>query len=259
MDPSSRYSFQTSKVSVSGSAAPRAPSRGVVVVRCRNSQLCIRNGLEVNRYSEIPGRNGISNGGIKIVGPFGAVGLIKVDAAQVVDHVAAGEDQHTLVPERAKTFSNFILLFRRGSDIRADDDDRDIRVRVHIAEYRPYAVVNSPVVCRLCCAVQQTEHTVCQLRGTFRGVLNLIELVREPVHIVDLPIFFDPEHIGAPGGPVGGEGDDGLRLPKPLSHLDPPFSRAVVANGVHGRTVSGKDDRHFFFHVGHLVSLFWHY
>jgi hypothetical protein len=68
---------------------------------------------------------------------------------QVVDHVARAEDQLGLVAQRAQALAEQQVTGGRESLVDAELHDGHVRVREHVHEQRPRAVVEAPALVAL--------------------------------------------------------------------------------------------------------------
>ena len=94
-------------------------------------------------------QDGVADRGVKGIRPVKAVLFVPVDAAQVVDDVAAGEDQHPLAAQGRKSPADSVMLGGLQAAVDAQLHDGDVGLRKDPAQDRPGAVVNAPGVVRM--------------------------------------------------------------------------------------------------------------
>jgi hypothetical protein len=63
---------------------------------------------------------------------------------QIVDEVAAADDENALLPERCKALPDLVVERRWLSLVDAELNHWNIGVGIHVAQNRPRAVVESP-------------------------------------------------------------------------------------------------------------------
>ena len=175
---------------------------------------------------------------------------------QVVHHVAAADDQHAFVAQRREARAEFVVVARRLAGIEAQLHDRHVRLREHMREHRPGAVVQPPALVLLYIDwCNQLAHARREVRAAGCRVLKLKQLLREAAEVVN---GARPVHRGdgrAARHPVGGHREDRLRFRQYFAEPPPGVGVAVVLECVHRAAVAEEHGRHACRSGGHQKSI----
>ena len=150
---------------------------------------------------------------IEAVRPFRGLGPAEVGRAQVVDDVAAAQDQHALVAQGGQALAGFVVPAVGLAAIDAELDDRHVGVRIHRPQHAPGAMVQA--------ARRVLDHDIGrqeladprrQGRIAGRAVLDVEQRLREAAEIVDrLRRRPGADRRGAARLPVGADHQHRLR------------------------------------------------
>ena len=106
---------------------------------------------------------------------------------EVVHHVAAADDQHAALAQRREAGAELEVVVERLLGVDRQLHDRDVRVREHVAQHRPRAVIDAPAVDVE--ADPRRLDDLGDLVGQFgqpgRRVLDVEQLLGEAVEVVD--------------------------------------------------------------------------
>lgn len=129
--------------------------------------------------------------------------LVPGDQAEVVDDVAAADDEDAAVPQGSEFSGEGEMACGVEGGVEAHLDHRHIRQRKQVAQDRPSAVVESPrVVLGERVGVDATAHLRSQIRAPRRRVLHRIQGVREAAEVVDGARLRHSGYAGAAGFPM---------------------------------------------------------
>lgn len=190
------------------------------------------------------------NGGVEAVGGGGAVLVLPLDAAQVVDDVAAAHDEVAFLAQAGESLAELVRLARRDVAVDGELDDGDVGLWEDVDEDAPGAVVDAPAVVDFDVCAEQVRDVAREVCAAGRLVLEFVELRREAVHVVDLARLCGALHERAMRVPVRGDHQDGLGL---AEFLEDALPEAVVGVGQfimvecdHRAAVSDENSGHFF-------------
>ena len=170
----------------------------------------------------------------------------RVDAAEVVHHVAAADDGHPAVPQRGQLGAQLEVVVEGLHRVDRQLHDRDVRVRVHVGEHRPGAVVQPPAVHVLPDPGRLGDllHLGGQLRRARRRVVQGEQVAGEPEEVVDGARAAHRGHRGRVDVPVRGDHQDGPRPGQRGAQRVPAAGVAVVFQGVGRAAVPDERGRH---------------
>ena len=173
-------------------------------------------------------------------------GLRPVDPAEVVDHVAAPDDQHPRVAERGEPATELDVVLERLGGVDRQLHDGHVGVGEQVGEHGPGAVIDAPTV-----DVEPHPDRLDDL-GDLRGdvrcagrrVLEGEQLVGEPEEVVDRARLRHRRHGGVADVPVGRHAEDRPRPRQPRPQLSPRLGVAVQLERVHRAAVPDEQRRH---------------
>src|SRR2546421_2205911 len=164
--------------------------------------------------------------------------------AQIVSHVAAAQDEHTLLAQRRKGLSDGEMPRRRKAAIDAELDYRHVRVRAHVLEDGPGTMVEPPVRPQRSAPADQLRDLPREIHAAGCWIALLIELGWEPAEVVDGARVLVAGHERPWDVPVRGDAQDGLRLREHPAELLEAAAPLVVVDGIHRRSMADEQDRH---------------
>ena len=190
------------------------------------------------------------DGLVEAVGGGIAVLVLPFDAAQVVDDVAAAHDEVALLAEAGELLAEFVRLARVDEAVDGELDDGDVGLGEDVDEDAPGAVVDAPAVVDFDVCAEQVGDRARQVGAACRLVLELVELLGEAVHVVDLARLCGALHERAVRVPVRGDHQDGLGLAEfledALSEAAVGFGQFVVVECDHRAAVADENSGHLF-------------
>lgn len=230
--------------------------QGEEVVGRRDGVVGVGVAVEVDDGFVIARLDGRFDGRIKAVGGGIAVFILPFDEAQVVDDVAAAHDEVALLAEAGEPLAELVRLARIDEAVDGKLDDGDVGLGEDVDEDAPGAVVDAPAVVDFDVCAEQVGDRARQVGIACRLVLELVELLGEAVHVVDLARLCGALHERAARVPVRGDHQDGLGLAElckdALSEAAVGFGQFVVVECDHRAAVADEDCGHLF----HGVSSF---
>ena len=167
--------------------------------------------------------------------------------AQVVDDVAAAQDQHALVAQRRERAADGEVLRRREPRVDAELDHRDVGGRAQVQEHAPRAVVEAPVgVDGGAVARRRAPPRASRASGSpGAGYWTRYSASGKPpkswmvsgrsLAVVKVPSTYQCAETARIA--LGTRQRPGRASPRPRLH-------GVVLDGVHGRAVAHEQDRH---------------
>lgn len=200
--------------------------------------------------------DGCFYGFIEAVGGGISVLVLLFDAAQVVDDVAAAHDDVALLAQDGELLAEFVGGALCDVAVDGELDDGDVGLWEDVDEDAPGTVVDAPAVVDFDVCAEQIGDVARQVGAACRLVLELVELLGESVHVVDLTRLCGALHERAARVPVRGDHQDGLGLAElckdALSEAAVGFGQFVVVECDHRAAVADEDCGHLF----HGVSSF---
>ncbi len=108
-------------------------------------------------------------------GPVKSLGFTRpVDGPQVVNHVAAPDNQHTFVTQWGKFPGNIVLILSILIIIETHLNYRYRSVRIHLTEHTPCAMIKAPFFIRFnFCAINRGLHLHGKFRTSGRRILHV--------------------------------------------------------------------------------------
>ena len=181
--------------------------------------------------------------------------------AKVVHNVAAAGDQHALVAQGGEALGQVVMKARRLGAVYAELDDRNVGLRIDVAQHRPGAVIEAPfafigydVHRREQFADARGEDGVARCR-----VLHVKQRLWKAAEVMDGLGARHRRDRGAAGVPVRRDADNGARRCRALAQRIAPDSpgvgEAVVTEGDHGAAVAEENGRLAVFSACHCTRL----
>src|SRR5579864_5141172 len=143
---------------------------------------------------------------------------------QVVDDVAAADDQNSFFAQWSESLTDFIVKRRGLSLINAQLHNRNVCLRIYMTQDCPRAMVQTPAF------VKSHQQRRKQLLYTARQVgiarcwiLHLIQFSRKAAEVVNRPWGRANRHRGVLNVPVSGYTEDRLRSRQCFSDCSPPL------------------------------------
>ncbi len=170
---------------------------------------------------------------------------VNIDRRQVMDKIAAAEDENSLIAQGRQLPADLILPGGRQIIIQTHLHNGNIRPRVHLCQDRPRAVVQTPFIIQL---HPGGGDGFGDPRGGFRsaggGIAVFFQRFWKPVKIVDRARLRHPRDGRPLGEPVGGDGKNGLWFGQRLPQAFPVAGEGVIVERVFRRAVADEDNRH---------------
>src|SRR6185437_13784086 len=185
------------------------------------------------------------------------VGFLRMSApgigVQVMDQVTAAQDEDALVAQRRQP-SAYLEMVRRGLRlIDAQLNHRHIRIGIHMAKHGPCAMIETPGgIERHRKRRQRFLDAARQPRGTWGGILHVIELARKAAEVVDGSRRIAGRYTRSGHEPVGRDREDRPRPRQLFTDSPPALGVGVAPNGIHRFAVS-EEDRGLW--LGHRLAL----
>nr|WP_281409990.1 hypothetical protein [Rhizobium sp. G21] len=125
-------------------------------------------------------------------------------------------------------------------------EDRDIRLREHLDQHRPGAVIEPPAIVAFRMAfLQEVDRRLSEIRRARSIVLLREQFRRKTAEIVDgLGIAADMHQRRPPRHPVGGHAENGFRRRQALADLAPAAAVVIVEDRIHRAAVPDEQRRH---------------
>lgn len=165
--------------------------------------------------------------------------------AEVVNDVAAAHDEDAAFAQRAEFGGERKVSGGIELGVETELHDRNIRIRVEVAQHRPGAVVEAP------CVVVFDEGFAGQIAHLLRKqripegrILHCIEFGREAPEIVDGARLRHSGHPGPAGFPMGRHAHDAPGTRNPCRHFPESPHEVIFLDGVHRTSVSEEEHRH---------------
>ncbi len=178
-----------------------------------------------------------------------AVGVAPLDAPQVVNHVAAGDDHHALIEQRRQPRPQVEVIVHRLRRVDGELNHRDIGLGVEMGEHAPGAVVDAPLV-------PVEPHPMRpgdlgdfprQLGQARRRIVEGEQIVGKAVESVDRPRPGHRGHRGRPDIPVRRHHQQRPRPRQSPAQLTPGLRISIDLERIHRASVAdeqGRDDAH---------------
>lgn len=193
---------------------------------------------------------------VEAVGGGISVLVLPFDAAQVVDDVAAAHDEVALLAQDGELLAELVGGALGDVAVDGELDDGDVGLREDVDEDAPGAMVDAPAVVDFDALAEQVGDRARQVGAACGLVLELVELLGEAVHVVDLTRLCGALHERAARVPVRGDHQDGLGLAElckdAFAEAAVGFGQFVVVECDHRAAVADEDCWHFF----HGISSF---
>ena len=223
---------------------------GQEVVGGRDGVVGVGVAVEVDDGFVIACLDGRLDGIVEAVGGGVAVLVLPLDKAQVVDDVAAAHDEAALLAKAGELLAEFVRLARIEEAVDGELDDGDVGLGEDVDEDAPGAVVDAPAVVDFDIGAEQVGDVARQVGAACGLVLELVELLGEAVHVVDLARLCGALHERAVRVPVSGDHQDGLGLAEFLEDAFPEaavgLGQFVVVECDHRAAVADENGRHLF-------------
>ena len=183
-----------------------------------------------------------------------------------MDEVAASQDKYAFAPQRGQPLRQLVVVLERlrvpvvERVVEAQLEDRDVRVGIHMVEYRPGRVVQAPFLVAgrgLESKVFPRQPRVFWRSGT--RITHLVQLARKAVEIVYGARFAHAADKRSVCQPVCGDDHYRLRRRQFRGQRGEAPREIVVGDYVHGRTVPDEEYGHFFavsWCFGHMLSVY---
>ncbi len=230
------------------------------VVGRRDGVVGVRAALEVDDGFVRARFDGRLDGLVEAVGGRIPVLVLPFDEAQVVDDVAAAHDEIALLAKHGELLAELVRLARIHEAVDGELDDGDVGPGEDVDEDAPGAVIDAPAVVDFDAIAEQVCDFFCQVSAACGLVLELVELLGEAVHVVDLARLCGALHERAARIPVRGDHQDGLGAAEAFQDgLTEFFIRCrqvVVFKCDHRAAVPDENRRHARFLLFHVNSSF---
>ncbi len=184
--------------------------------------------------------------GVEAPGPRVRVQRTRIEQAQVVDDVAAAQDQDTLVAQTRQGLADLVMFGRAAAKVETELQHRDVGLGIEEFEDAPGPVIQAPAV-QVGAGAEGGEPGLQRLgqgRIAGRGVGDLIQGLRKAVEIMDCTRRFRGCYQHALGLPVRGNAEDGAGAGQPFAERGPGSRQVVVLQGVHRRAVADEKGGH---------------
>ncbi len=101
-----------------------------------------------------------------------------------MDYVSASQNHDTVIPKRRQFLTDAVMLGCPCQGIDAKLKNGNICVGVHVPEYGPGTVVDPPGIIDHDGFFYHTGSQRCSLRGAFRRIFQLVQLIGKTVSII---------------------------------------------------------------------------
>ncbi|SAB13254.1 Uncharacterised protein [Enterobacter cloacae] len=159
---------------------------------------------------------------------------------QVVHHVAAGNQHNAFITQRRQLAAHLQMPGGRFGAVDAELHHRDIRIRIHLNQHAPRAMVKTPgfFIERNRHGCQQLHQPLSQLRRAGSRIVRVVQRLGEAAKIMNGFWRFHGGHARAAGEPVRRHHHDRFRTRQRLAQMAPGKGIDVVFQNVHGATVA---------------------
>ena len=216
--------------------------------------------VEVDDGFVIACLDGRLDGLVEAVGGWIAVFILPFDEAQVVDDVAAAHDEVAFRAQGGELLAELVRLARIDEAVDGELDDGDVGLREDVDEDALGAVVDAPAVVDFDIGAEQVGDRARQVGAASRLVLELVELLGEAVHVVDLARLCGALHEGVVRVPVCGDHQDGLGFAElckdALAEVAVGLSQFVVVECDHRAAVADENSGHLFHGDSSFLAVF---
>ena len=207
--------------------------------------------VEPNEAGTVASEHQVADLGVEPLGPIEpSLAPAEVEHRQVVDDVAAGDDEHAVVTQWCEALTKLEVVRRRLAGIDRELHDRNVSVGVQVTEHAPCSVIQPPAI-----VIEPDPHRVDdasqalgQLWVTRRRILEREQLRWEAEEVVDRARCGHRRHCGRVDEPVGRDAQDRPRPPeRPIdgpAELVPALGVSVVFERVHWAPVPDEHRRH---------------